>query len=260
MLITVNGEADNGKDYVADWLCNRFGLVKIALADPMKRFARMLFGFPAENLWGPSEKRNELLDATPLWNTAFMQLHTMHQFTSAVVPESLGVDVRVKAFEGLQNWFTNLRRQNPEKLSARITLQTLGTEWGREVNPKMWIEYLFGVQLPLLVQGYPYTAELGVRTNLEPEEPKNGICIPDQRFINELEAGEERGGVSLRVRRLSRVKNDGTNVGIQGHKSEQEQKGIPDGRFTKVFDFPEGLEIVNQMLEQWATETYGSAV
>jgi hypothetical protein len=253
MLITINGEADNGKDYTADWLCARFGLVKVALADPMKRFLRQLFGFPVDNLWGPSEKRNEELPSQPLWDRAFQQLHTLHQFTAAVVPETLGVDIRVKAFEGLQKWFTALRKRSPETLSARVSLQTLGTEWGRTVTPTMWLDYLFGTQLPLLVQGYPYTAELGVRTNLEPEEPKAGVCIPDQRFLNELEAIEGRGGYSIRVRRLSRVKTDGSNVGIQGHQSEQEQKGIPDNRFSQVFNFPEGLDAVNAILEAWAT-------
>lgn len=259
MLLTVNGEADNGKDYVADWCAREFNLVKIALADPMKRFARMLFGFSVENLWGPSEKRNEMLDAVPIWNAAFMQLHTLHQFTAAVVPENLGVDIRVRAFDGLQSWFTGLRKQHPEKLSARIVLQTLGTEWGREMHRDMWIDYLFGVQLPLLAEGYPYTPELGVRTNLDKEPLKNGIVIPDQRFINELLASEARGGFSLRVRRLSRVKADNSNVGIQGHQSEQEQRGIPDARFGHVFNFPEGLEIVDQMLKDWGGGLYTSS-
>jgi hypothetical protein len=256
MLLTVNGEADNGKDYVADWCAREFDLVKIALADPMKRFCRHLFGFPAENLWGPSDKRNELVDAAPLWNTAFTQLHTLHQFTAAVVPEELGPDVRAKAFAGIQTWFTNLRKQYPEKISARITLQTLGTEWGRDIHPDLWIDYLFGVQLPLLAQGYLYTAGLGIRKNVEPEAPKNGIVIPDQRFVNELGVSESRGGYSLRTRRLSRVKTDGSNIGIQGHQSEQEQKGIPDSRFKKVFNFPEGLEIVDQMLYDWACSEF----
>lgn len=252
MLLTVNGEADNGKDYIADWCAREFDLVKISLADPMKRFCRQLFGFPVENLWGPSEKRNELLDATGLWTTAFTQLHTLHQFTAAVVPEEMGPDVRVRAFVGIQDWFTNLRKQYPEKLSARIALQTLGTEWGREISPTLWVDYLFGVQVPLLVEGYEYTALLGIRKNLPVAEPKNGLVIPDQRFINELDSCDERGGYSLRTRRLSRVKTDGSNIGLQGHQSEQEMRGIPDSRFKKVFNFPEGLEIVDQMLYDWA--------
>lgn len=252
MLITINGEADNGKDYVADWLSNRFNLVKIALADPMKRFARQLFGFQVENLWGPSEKRNEILDAAPIWSTALQQLHVMHQFVVAVVPETLGVSARVRAFDGIQSWFTGLRRQYQEQISARVVLQTLGTEWGREVHQSLWVDYLFNVQLPLLVQGYPYTAELGVRRNLDAEVPRNGIVVPDQRFTNELEAGRARGGFAIRIRRLSRVRRDSSNVGIQGHKSELEQRGVDDAQFNRVFEFEEGLERVNSALEEWA--------
>jgi len=258
MLLTVNGEADNGKDYVADWCAQRLGLVKIAFADPMKRFVRQLFGVPFDNLWGPSSKREETLDAVPLWATAWAQMHILHQFTARVVPESLGPDVRARAFDGLHRWFTQLQKQYSEKISARIILQTLGTEWGREVYPDMWVDYLFDVQLPLLVQGYVYEADLGVRTNIEPGTPKNGIVIPDQRFINELDKSEARGGYSLRTRRLSRVKQDNSNVGLQGHRSEQEQRGIPDSRFSKVFNFPEGLDIVNKMLEDWAVGFAGN--
>lgn len=252
MLLTVNGEADNGKDFVADWCSERFGLVKIAFADPMKRFVRQLFGLDYVHLWGPSEKRNELLPAGPIWSMALSQLHTMHQFTAAVVPESLGPDVRAKAFAGLQDWFTTLRRQYGDEISARIILQTLGTEWGREVDPKMWLNYLFGNQLPLLAQGFDYVDCLGVRTNVEPGTPKNGICIPDQRFVNELEESELRGGYSIRARRLSRVRKDSSNIGLSGHKSELEQRGIPDERFNKVFNFEEGLDLGRAQLEAWA--------
>lgn len=258
MLLTVNGEADNGKDYVADWCAARFRLVKIAFADPMKRFVRQLFSISTENLWGPSSKREEVLDAGPLWNTAWSRMHILHQFTAAVVPEKMGIDMRARAFNGLQQWVTQLREKYPEKISARIILQTLGTEWGRDVNPDMWVDYLYDVQLPLLSQGFLYTPELGIRLNIEPEEPKTGICVPDQRFVNELDKSETRGGYSLRTRRLSRVKTDNSNVGLQGHRSEQEQRGIPDSRFNKVFNFPEGLEIVDQMLDDWAGGIYTS--
>jgi hypothetical protein len=252
MLIAVNGEADMGKDYVADWCAREFDLVKIAFADPMKRFVRQFFGISAENLWGPSSKRNEELDAEPLWKFAFSQLHTMHQFTVKVVPEEKGPELRAKAFSALQQWVTKLRKDYPEKISARIILQTLGTEWGRAVDPMMWINYLVTTQSPLLAQGYPYTPELGVRLNVEPETPKRGIIVPDLRFANELEWAKAERIYVVRVRRLSRVRTDGSNVGLTGHQSEQEQRGIPDSAFDKVFEFPEGLDKVDVMLADWA--------
>jgi hypothetical protein len=252
MLITINGEADNGKDFVADWLCERFNLVKIGLADPIKRFLRHLFGFPVENLWGPSSVRNEEIDATPLWRTALSQLHTMHEFTVAIIPQSYGLDLRAQAFLGLQNWFTQLRKSYPEKLSARVALQTLGTEWGRTMHPDIWINYLFDKQLMHLAKGYVYTPTGGIQEHLGPQEVKDGICIPDQRFQNELDAAIGKGAYTIRVRRLSRHREKRSNVGISGHVSETEQRKITDQEFNKVFEFPEGLDAVRQMLWVWA--------
>ncbi len=252
MLLTINGEADNGKDYTADWCATKFNLVKIAFADPMKRFCRHLFGLTVENLWGPSEKRNEELDAAPMWKLAYSQAHLPLVFAGVMVPESLGPDVRAKAFKGILEWFTALRNQCGLKLSARLALQTLGTEWGRHVSETIWSDYLFNVQLPLLAEGYRYTPQAGIITGIDPESPKNGIVIPDQRFSNELKVCKERGGYNIRVRRLSRVKKDNTNVGIQGHQSEQEQRGIPDSAFNQVFNFEEGLDKVDATLEAWA--------
>lgn len=64
-LIGLTGRAGSGKDTVADILVARHGFKKIALADPMKRFCQEIFGFTVEQLWGPSEKRNE---PDPRWD------------------------------------------------------------------------------------------------------------------------------------------------------------------------------------------------
>lgn len=258
MLLVINGEAGHGKDYVADWCAREFNLVKIAFADPMKRFCRHLFGFETENLWGPSEKRNEMLDAKPLWSCAYSQLHVIHQFIAAMVPEHHGFDMRALAFSTFQGWFTELRNKYSDKLSARITLQTLGTECGRAINPNIWTDYLYDVERPLIAKGYQYTQELGIRLNEGVGTPKKGIVIPDLRFINELKASEERGCYSLRTRRLALMSNT-ANVGLKGHQSEQEQKGIPDSRINKVLEFPEGLDRVDEMLKAWRSELGTSA-
>jgi len=59
MIIGVAGLAGSGKDTVADHLVEYHGFVKVALADPLKRICREVFDFSEEQLWGPSEKRNE---------------------------------------------------------------------------------------------------------------------------------------------------------------------------------------------------------
>jgi hypothetical protein len=59
MIIGITGKAGAGKDTAADVLVERFNFVKVALADPLKRICKDAFDFSDEQLWGPSEKRNE---------------------------------------------------------------------------------------------------------------------------------------------------------------------------------------------------------
>lgn len=74
-------------------------------------------------------------------------------------------------------------------ITARSMMQTVGTEWGRQmVHPDLWVRSLF--------------ARL----------PAGGI-IPDVRFPNEAEAIRQRGGIVIRVSRA------GTGHG-DGHASE----------------------------------------
>jgi hypothetical protein len=51
---------NSGKDTFANEFCKQNKLQKIALADPIKRTARTLWGFSNEQLWGPSELRNKI--------------------------------------------------------------------------------------------------------------------------------------------------------------------------------------------------------
>lgn len=58
MILGLSGHAGCGKDSMADRLVSRHGFVKVALADPLKRFCREAFGFTVQQLWGPSQYRN----------------------------------------------------------------------------------------------------------------------------------------------------------------------------------------------------------
>jgi hypothetical protein len=64
-IIGLSGRAGAGKDTVADILVRERGYTKIALADPLKRICREAFAgkMTDEHLWGPSEKRNEPIEA-----------------------------------------------------------------------------------------------------------------------------------------------------------------------------------------------------
>jgi hypothetical protein len=59
MIIGFFGQAESGKDTAADYLVSEFGYTKVAFADVMKRIARDVWDFSAEQLWGPQELKNK---------------------------------------------------------------------------------------------------------------------------------------------------------------------------------------------------------
>jgi hypothetical protein len=59
MIVSFAGKAGAGKDTAARILMERFGFERVALADPIKRVCKELFQFADDQLWGPSERRNE---------------------------------------------------------------------------------------------------------------------------------------------------------------------------------------------------------
>ena len=64
MIIAFAGYAGSGKSTAAAHLVSRHGFREVALADPMKLFCRLVFGFSIEQLYGPSSARNAV---DPRW-------------------------------------------------------------------------------------------------------------------------------------------------------------------------------------------------
>lgn len=243
VVIGLLGPAGSGKDLVADWMTNK-GFVKVSLADPMKRFVMRTFGIDVERLWGP-DKRNEMFDVDESW--WFEAIGHMGDASKEIVNDVLQEGNRVSGYLKLHEWMTTLRSTYRDKISARVILQTLGTEWGREIDPLMWARYAHKIARDLknLGDNAAYTQYEGVVAI--PRGGLVGVVIPDHRFFNEVQCTHENGGFVFRLRRLS-MENAPT-VGIEGHKSEAEQKGLADDLFDVVFNFPEGIDKVHEMLE-----------
>jgi len=58
VIIALSGLAGSGKDTVADVLSMNARCERVAFADPMKQFAREVFEFSHDQLYGPSAMRN----------------------------------------------------------------------------------------------------------------------------------------------------------------------------------------------------------
>jgi hypothetical protein len=71
----------------------------------------------------------------------------------------------------------------------------------------------------------------------ETYDPTEVTLITDVRYINEMKAIKEHGGVIWKIVRLG---GPGAKGGVSGHSSEQEQKSIPDSEFDAVIHATSG--------------------
>jgi hypothetical protein len=58
VIIGILGQSGSGKDTIADYLVKKYRFVKVALADPLKRICKEVYGFSDLQLWGPPDMRN----------------------------------------------------------------------------------------------------------------------------------------------------------------------------------------------------------
>ena len=263
-IVGITGQAGSGKDTVADHLVAEHGYVKVALADPIKRFGREVFGFTDTQLWGPSEHRNEVdkrfdyycqvrpggtrftpstalgkvaHDCDPGWYAAAVALKAYAQeWLDQVLPEA---DV-----QSLYDWFSAIGN-NHAQLSPRIMLQLLGTEWGRQVaDENIWVNCLIRTANEVL-KGQQYDRRIGL-TGFDPRKASPiGVVVSDVRFQNELVCVKEAGGKLIRVKRPSTDKQS-SKTGVSGHASEMEQRQFSDGDFDAIL---QNLTTIETLLE-----------
>lgn len=229
-IIGVSGQAGSGKDTVANYLVEEYNFTKIALADPIKRFGYHVFLFNQHQLWGPSEARNAVDDRyneDTAWDEAQGRLEAHGK---DYVTDVLGDDDRDKvtaAYGALVHWFFWLRENYRGKLSPRIMLQALGTEWGRDaIGEDVWMNYLLRSAKALLHENgntkvLVYDPLRGVTdpAPLRGAPLVRGVVVSDIRFENEFKRIRDEGGTVIRVIRPDTDTNAAT-IGIAGHASE----------------------------------------
>jgi hypothetical protein len=223
MIIAFCGQAGSGKDTAADFLVKNHGFVKVAFADVLKRVCREIFDFSDEQLWGSSAERNK-----PDTRYARFALNPMTA-TREVHGEQVG------EYRDTEKG----REFVPQYLTPRHALQQLGTEYGRECYPNIWVEYALRVADKLLHKSgvlrsvhYSYTQQDGLRVTNVPVGPKPaGVVISDVRFKNEIDAIRAAGGKIIRLKR-----GQGLEGAAGQHRSEAEQRELPDDLFDKIID------------------------
>lgn len=104
------------------------------------------------------------------------------------------------------------------RITPRIMMQTLGTEWGRNLLPGLWLKV--------------WQHEL--------DDSANTVCVPDVRFDNEAELIRELGGTIIHVKR----KPTADMLAVPAHASEV---GITRANGDIIFRNDRGIEKMAQL-------------
>lgn len=239
-IILLTGQAGSGKDTLAGFMAKNHNAQPIAHADPMKRLCADLFDFDNYTLWGPSSARNAWQAGyahEDAWDRARDNLKgTEVECWLGDVFQGYGYDMPHLKSE-LRTWFYNVYDQTfrvGKPFTARLALQTLGTEFGRNLGKNVWSDYAVRSAFELLAGGMAYHPRTGV-TEDRSVEGFDWVVITDGRFLNEVVNVLKVGGYTIRV--TGHEDNpDVEKAGVAGHASEREQMGIPQHFFSAFFD------------------------
>lgn len=255
LIIGVCGKAGSGKDTIADILVRDHGFVKVAFADPLKRICKDIYDFSDDQLWGPSEKRNEpdfrylhrkagahgVQDMRALISKEDRDRRAVTPGTFDKYPQYKGMEPLITFYGSESNYGFLPSPPEDEYLTPRYALQKLGTEWGRDCYAPTWIEYGLRMAKLILSGRGSYTAKHGFDFAIDGGgqylQP-TGVVISDVRFLNEVEGLRAGGAKLLRVRRPSQ----GLGGARGTHRSEVEQDDIPDDLFDAVLNNDGSLE------------------
>jgi len=241
------GRSGSGKSTCGKFLMQEYGFVQAALADPLKRFCADVFQeYNREtHLWGDPEFRNQPVEID--WLEAYRRF--LDNVNNWVTEFPIPTADRATFKTSLVHWFKDCeRRAEDKKLSARVALQLLGTEYGRGFRDSIWVDYFWENVVRPVQAGMQYHPYQGVFTAGD-DLAAPGVVITDGRFVNELKFIQERGGYIIRLFRKTQTEETETDkVGLANHASETEMLTIPLDQYDLVLEIDEGLDAIHSRL------------
>jgi hypothetical protein len=191
------GSSSSGKDTVANFLAEDHGFTIVSLADPMKRFAREVFDFSTDQLWGPNGVKNAPDKRYVTSSGTYL--------TPRRALQQLGVE-----------W--------GRACCPMIWVEYAARTIRRLLHPPQAYDATYSPQLGVVLREGGF--------NLWPRI--EDIVIPEVRFVNEAE-GLRRllGAVVVRILRPGAPVLTGE---LGSHSSETEQRLLSDSDFDFVVD------------------------
>jgi ABC-type dipeptide/oligopeptide/nickel transport system ATPase component len=218
-MIALLGASGSGKSTVTDIIAQEYGsrAHTVAFAFAIKDFAANVFGFTNEQLWGPSELRNVIDDrfSGEARLITFNQIdRRFKKYAPVWLLNNLPTDLSYSnAFDALKKWYATVKTH--DAITPRFVLQTLGTEFGRNVHPDIWIMSTIAKTKKVLQTGYaiqPFRAIYKCDI----------VTASDLRFVNEAQAWINAGGEIWLITRPNM--SDIDKAGVVNHASEQDYK------------------------------------
>lgn len=227
-ILGITGKAGSGKSTFGTILQEECGWAVLAFADPLKQWAKDVFDFTDDQLWGPSEERNkpDPRYPRPCFICSRTGITLVEDRVGAITPE----------------YCTACNGEGKTFLAPREVLQRLGTEVGRACYPPIWAEKGLRVAQQLLApphqadgQTYlwkydpragkyrvPFRPDAGVayRALMGEIRPYAGVVFTDVRFETEAEVIHKAGGHIINI--------DSHLGGLQGEAGKHvSEDGLP---------------------------------
>lgn len=213
-IIVLCGEAGSGKDTAGKFIQELVPrTITLAQAAPLKDLGRDLFHFTEDQLYGPSESRNapdHRFDSPEIWTEMRWNKPVIKAWLDKNFPDTF------KAETLFNQWFDKLWEDTyvaKRTLTPRLMLQTLGTEFGRAIDPDVWSNIALRTCKEKLLNG---EADL--------------MVITDGRFKNEILNAKEQNAMAV----LVMVPDTKNEAEFKKHASEAQLKSIPLHWYTEV--------------------------
>jgi len=212
-IVMLCGPAGSGKDTTAR-LIQKFvpNTGTIAQAAPLKDLGHDLFKFNDDQLYGPSESRNapdSRYDRKEMWSEV--------RWNKEVIRHWLATNFASFPTNTVEThfavWLDKLQQDTQlqgKSLTPRYMLQTLGTEFGRAIDPDVWAKIAMHKSKKNLLGG---TADL--------------MIITDGRFKNEVLNAKMNNAMVILIT-TPELNTAVEKAGVKGHASEAQLKEIPN--------------------------------